>query len=61
MTNREYLNTLDDMHYAIAVLAKVSELQLKNDNPEADIWEIVNDTQMDFEDWLAEEYKDDVE
>lgn len=58
MTNREHLNTLDDMHYAIAVLAKVSELQEKNFNPEADIWEIVNDTQMDFEDWLAEEYKE---
>lgn len=61
MTNREYLNTLDDMHYAIAVLVKVSELQEKNFNPEDDIWESVNDTQMDFEDWLAEEYKDEVE
>lgn len=58
MTNREYLNTLDDMHYAIAVLVKVSELQEKNFNPEDDIWESVNDTQMDFEDWLAEEYKE---
>lgn len=58
MTNREHLNTLDDMHYAIAVIAKVSELELKNNNPEEDIWETVNDTQMDFEDWLAEEYKE---
>lgn len=61
MTNREHLNTLDDMHYAIAVIAKVSELQLKNNNPEADVWESVNDTQMDFEDWLAEEYKENEE
>ena len=58
MTNREHLNTLDDMHYAIAVIAKVSELELKNNNPEEDVWEGVNDTQMDFEDWLAEEYKE---
>lgn len=58
MTNREYLNTLDDTHYSIAVIAKVSELQLKHDNPEEDVWESVNDTQMDFEDWLAEEYKE---
>ena len=58
MTNREYLNTLDDMHYSIAVIAKVSELQLKNNNPEDDIFESVNDTQFDFEDWLAEEYKE---
>lgn len=58
MTNREYLNTLDDMHYAIAILAKISELQLKNTDYEADIWESVNDTQMDFEDWLVEEYKE---
>lgn len=57
MTNREYLNTLDDMHFAIVIIAKVSELQLKNTDYEADIWESVNDTQMDFEDWLAEEYK----
>lgn len=61
MTNREHLNTLDDMHYAIAVIAKVSELELKNNNPEADVWESVNDTQMDFEDWLAEEYKENEE
>lgn len=61
MTNREYLNTLDDMHYAIAVLAKVSEIQEKNFNPDDDIWEIVNDTQMDFENWLAEEYKENKE
>lgn len=59
MTNREHLNTLDDMHYAIEVIAKVSELQQKNFNPEDDVWEGVNDTQMDFEDWLAEEYKGD--
>lgn len=58
MTNREHLNGLDDMPYAITVLAKVSELQEKNFNPEADIGEIVNDTQMDFEMWLAAEYKD---
>lgn len=58
MTNREYLNTLDDMHYAIAVLGKVSELQAKNTDYEADIWEIVNDTQMGFEDWLAKEYEE---
>lgn len=37
MTNREYLNALDDMHFAIAILAKVSELQLKNTDYEADI------------------------
>lgn len=59
MTNREHLKTLDDMHYAIAVIAKVSELQQKNFNPEDDVWEGVNDTQMDFEDWLAEEFKGD--
>lgn len=58
MTNREYLNTLDDMHFAIVILAKVSELQLKNTDYEADIWESVNDTQMDFEEWLAKEYKE---
>lgn len=61
MTNREHLNALDDMHYAIAIIAKVSELQQKNNNPEDDIWESVNDTQMDFEDWLAEEYKENEE
>lgn len=58
MTNREYLNTLDDMHYSIAIIAKVSELQLKHNNPEEDIFESVDDTQFAFEDWLAEEYKD---
>lgn len=58
ITNREHLNTLDDMHFAIVVFAKVSELQLKNNNPEDDIWEIVNDTQMDFEDWLKQEYEE---
>lgn len=58
MTNREHLNTLDDMHYAIAVLAKVSELQEKNFNSQDDIWESVNDTQMDFEMWLEEKYKE---
>lgn len=61
MTNREHLNTLDDMHYAIVVLAKVSEIQQKNFSPEADVWESVNDTQMDFEGWLAEEYKENEE
>lgn len=61
MTNREYLNTLPNDKFADLVLAKTAEFEEKNFDPEADIWEIVNDTQMDFEDWLAEEYKDEVE
>lgn len=58
MKVREHLATLDDRKYAIAVLAKVSELQEKNFNPELDIWDIVNDTQDDFEDWLDDEWKE---
>lgn len=29
MTNREYLNTLDDIHYAIMVIAKLAEIEQK--------------------------------
>lgn len=57
MTNREHLNQLDNMHFAIAVMAKLAEIEQKNFNPEEDIFENVNDNQMDFEDWLAEEYR----
>lgn len=58
MTNREWLNTLDDYHFTVQILAKVAELDIKNTDYEADIWESTNDTTIDFCDWLEEEYKE---
>lgn len=56
MTNREYLNTLSDEEFASVVLAKVSELHEKNFDDELDIFDIAIGEQLDFEQWLKEEY-----
>ena len=56
MTNREYLNTLPNDKFTNLVLAKASELEEKNFNSELDIFDITDDTSLDFEQWLSEEH-----
>lgn len=58
MTNREYLNTLSDEEFTYAVLAKEAELHEKNFDNELDIFEISVGEQLDFEQWLGEEHKE---
>lgn len=58
MTNREYLNSLPNDKFTDLVLAKESEFHEKNFDPELDIFDITDGTRIDFEMWLAEEYKE---
>lgn len=59
MTNREYLNTLSDEEFASVVLAKEAELHEKNFDDKLDIFDIAVGEQLDFEQWLGEEHKED--
>lgn len=56
MTNREYLNTLPNDKFTDLVLAKASELEEKNFDPELDIFDITDGTKLDFEEWLEQEH-----
>lgn len=56
MTNREYLNALPSDKFVDTVLAKVAELNLKNFDPELDIFDITDGVRIDFEMWLEKEY-----
>lgn len=58
MTNREYLNTLPNDKFTDLVLAKMAEFEEKNFDLELDIFDITDGTRIDFEMWLAEEYKE---
>lgn len=57
MTNREYLNSLDNEKFAREILAKVSEIECANYNPEFDISSMTTKNQYDFEEWLSKKHK----
>lgn len=60
MTNREYLNTLPNDKFTDLVLAKMAEFHEKNFDPELDIFDIADGTRIDFEMWLEEEHKEEI-
>lgn len=62
MTNREWLNTLDNQKFANVILAKVSEFQCKNFDYYGDIFDITfdTDTPIDFENWINEEHSEEL-
>lgn len=57
MTNREYLNTLNDEDFSVTVLRKANDvaMQTAEDNPDFDAIDAIEYEQMLFEDWLQEE------
>lgn len=58
MTNREYLNTLSNRDFARAIATKVATTQEPNFNEGLKYTEIINDIQIDIEEWLNEEHKE---
>ena len=58
MTNREYLNTLSNKDFARAIAINIALSQEPNFNEGLKYTEIVNDIQIDFEEWLEEEHKE---
>lgn len=58
LTNREYLNNLSNEELARAIATKVATTQEPNFNEGLKYTEIINDIQIDFEEWLNDEYKE---
>ncbi len=58
MTNREYLKTLSNEEFARAIATKVATTQEPNFSEGLKYTEIINDIQIDFEEWLNEEHKE---
>ncbi len=57
MTNRDYLEILQNYKFTDLFLAKMAEFQEKNFDPELDIFDIADGTKIDFEIWLEQNYK----
>lgn len=58
MTNREYLKTLSNEEFARAIATKVATTQEPNFSEGLKYTEIINDIQIDFEEWLNEKHKE---
>lgn len=58
LTNREYLNNLSNEEFARTIAIKVALSQEPNFNVELKYTEIVNDIQIELENWINEEFKE---
>ena len=59
MTNREYLNTLNNEDFVNAVISINLEIQIKSnkDSPDFDVFDSNEDIAQRFEEWCDYEYK----
>ena len=58
LTNREYLKTLSNEEFARTIATKIATTQEPNFNGELKYTEIVNDIQIELENWINEEFKE---
>ena len=59
MTNREYLNTLNNEDFVNAVISINLEIEIKSnkDSPDFDVFDSNEDIAQRFEDWCDYEYE----